>query len=89
MNDRLVLRVSPEEEELQRKSTELAARRVESATLHAELKNFEREYQQVIGTRYAELERIEQQIAEYMEYLESGNDFKPSDFRDKLLSKFE
>lgn len=91
MNDRLVLRVSPEEEELQRKSAELAASEadllqgeLDLATLHAELKNFEREYQQVIGTRYAELERIEQQIAEYMAYLELGNDFTPSEDLKKL-----
>lgn len=91
MNDRLVLRVSPEEEELQRKSAELAASEadllqgeLDLATLHAELKNFEREYQQVIGTRYAELERIEQQIAEYMAYLESASDFKPSEDLKKL-----
>ena len=91
MNDRLVLRVSSEEEEFQRKSAELAASQadllqgeLDLATLHAELKNFEREYQQFIGTRYAELERIEQQIAEYMAYLELGNDFKPSEDLKKL-----
>jgi DnaJ-domain-containing protein 1 len=49
------------------------------ATTHGELQNFEREYQQIIGTRYAELERIEIQIAEYMAYLESNRDFKPSE----------
>ena len=49
------------------------------ATVHGELQNFEREYQQVIGTRYTELERIETQIAEYMTYLESNRDFKPSE----------
>jgi DnaJ-domain-containing protein 1 len=43
------------------------------------LQNFEREYQQIIGTRYTELERIEIQIAEYMAYLESNRDFKPSE----------
>lgn len=91
MNDQLVLRVSSEEEEFQRKSAELAASEadllqgeLDLATLHAELKNFEREYQQFIGTRYAELERIEQQIAEYMAYLELGNDFKPSEDLKKL-----
>jgi DnaJ-domain-containing protein 1 len=91
MNDRLVLRVSSEEEELQRKYVELAASEadllqgeLDLATLHAVLKNFEREYQQVIGTRYAELERIEQQIAEYMAYLESASDFKPSEDLKKL-----
>jgi DnaJ-domain-containing protein 1 len=49
------------------------------ATTHGKLQNFEREYQQIIGTRYAELERIEIQIAEYMAYLESNRDFNPSE----------
>jgi DnaJ-domain-containing protein 1 len=49
------------------------------ATTHGELQNFEREYQQIIGTRYTELERIEIQIAEYMAYLESNRDFNPSE----------
>ena len=91
MKDRAILRVSPEEEELQLKFAELAISEtdllqgeLDLATLHAELKNFEREYQQTIVTRYAELEQIEQQIAEYMAYLESGNDFKPSEDLKKL-----
>jgi DnaJ-domain-containing protein 1 len=86
MSDRLVISLSPEVEELQRKSEELSALEAELvqgeldlATTHGELQNFEREYQQIIGTRYAELERIEIQIAEYMAYLESSRDFKPSE----------
>ena len=34
-------------------------------SLNAELHNFEREYTQIIGSRYAELEHIEAQISEY------------------------
>lgn len=86
MSDRLVISLSPELEELQRKAEELSALEadlvqgeLDLATTHGELQNFEREYQQIIGTRYAELERIEIQIAEYMAYLESNRDFKPSE----------
>ncbi len=91
MNNRLVLQLSPEDEELQRKSAELDALEadlvqgeLDLATLHAELQNFDREYHQVIGTRYAEIEEIEQQIAEYMAYLESENNFNPSEDLKKL-----
>lgn len=86
MSDQLVISLSPEMEELQRKAAELLALEADLvqgelnlATIHAELQNFEREYQQIIGTRYTELERIEIQIAEYMAYLESNRDFKPSE----------
>jgi DnaJ-domain-containing protein 1 len=86
MSDRLVISLSPELEELQRKAEELSALEadlvqgeLDLATTHGELQNFEREYQQIIGTRYTELERIEIQIAEYMAYLESNRDFKPSE----------
>jgi DnaJ-domain-containing protein 1 len=86
MSDLLVISLSPELEELQRKVEELSALEADLvqgelnlATTHGELQNFEREYQQIIGTRYAELERIEIQIAEYMAYLESNRDFKPSE----------
>jgi hypothetical protein len=91
MKDRAILRVSPEEEELQLKLAELAISEtdllqgeLDLVTLHAELKNFEREYQKTIVTRYAELEQIEQQIADYMASLELGNDFKPSGDLKKL-----
>jgi DnaJ-domain-containing protein 1 len=86
MSDRLVISLSPELEELQRKAEELSALEadlvqgeLDLATTHGELQNFEREYQQIIGTRYTELERIEIQIAEYMAYLESSRDFNPSE----------
>lgn len=91
MSNQLVLQVTPEDEELQRKAAELATLETELVqgeldltTLHAELHNFDREYQQIIGTRYAELDRIEEQIAEYMAYLESSTDFIPSEALKKL-----
>lgn len=91
MSDQLVFQISPEDEELQRKSAELAMLETELVqgeldltTLHAELQSFDREYQQVIGTRYAELDRIEEQIAEYMAYLESSRDFTPTEDLKKL-----
>jgi DnaJ-domain-containing protein 1 len=86
MSDQSVLSLSPEMEELQRKAEELSALEAELvqgelnlATIHGELQNFEREYQQVIGIRYIELERIEIQTAEYMAYLESNHNFQPSE----------
>jgi DnaJ-domain-containing protein 1 len=91
MSNQLVLQLSPEDEELQRKSTELANLETELvqgeldlATIHAQLQNFEREYQQIIGTRYTELDRIEEQIAEYIAYIESSKDFTPSEDLKKL-----
>jgi DnaJ-domain-containing protein 1 len=91
MGSDLVRRLTPEEEEVERKraeldalETDLAQRELDLATLHAELHAFERKYQQVIGIRYAELDRIEAQITEYMAYLESSQDFKPSDSLKKL-----
>jgi DnaJ-domain-containing protein 1 len=91
MSDQLVFQISPEDEELKRKSAELAILETELVqgeldltTLHAELQSFDREYQQVIGTRYAELDRIEEQIAEYMAYLESSRDFAPTEDLKKL-----
>jgi DnaJ-domain-containing protein 1 len=91
MSNQLVLQLSPEDEELQRKSTELANLETELvqgeldlATIHAQLQNFEREYQQIIGTRYTELDRIEEQIAEYIAYIESSKNFTPSEDIKKL-----
>jgi DnaJ-domain-containing protein 1 len=91
MSNQLVLQLSPEDEELQRKSAELANLETELvqgeldlATIHAQLQNFEREYQQIIGTRYTELDRIEEQIAEYIAYIESAKDFTPSEDLKKL-----
>ncbi|MCY7337462.1 MAG: molecular chaperone DnaJ [Chamaesiphon sp.] len=91
MSNQLTFQISPENEELHRKNAELAALEtdlvqgeLDLTTLHVWLQNFEREYQQIIGTRYAELEHIQEQIAEYMAYLESANDFKPSEDLKKL-----
>lgn len=85
MSSDLVRRLSPEEEELEKKQAELAAletelaqRELDLTNLHAELHTFEQKYQQIIGTRFAELDHIEAQISEYMAYLESFKDFKPS-----------
>ena len=59
MNDRLVISLSPALDELQRKAEELSALEadlvqgeLDLATIHGELQKFEREYQQIISTRY-------------------------------------
>ncbi|MBE9256709.1 molecular chaperone DnaJ [Dolichospermum sp. LEGE 00246] len=77
--------LAPEDEELEKKKTELtgletelAQRELDLTTLQAELHAFEREYFRVIGIRYTELDRIEDQIAEYMASLEAIKAFKPS-----------
>lgn len=64
-------RKTPEEKEFDKKSTELneleselAQRELEFATLHGELRAFEIRYLRIIGTRYAELDDIEAQLAE-------------------------
>lgn len=91
MSGDLIRRLTPEQEELERKQAELstleaelAQRELDLTTLHAELHAFERKYQQTIGIRYAELDLIEAQIAEYTAYLESSKDFKPSETLKKL-----
>ena len=62
---------SPEAEELERKRDELeqlqadlADAELELATLRSELVTFERRYLEVVGRRYADLDRLEAQIAE-------------------------
>jgi len=87
----LVPSLSPEEEELKRKQAELEAleseliqKDLELRTFDGELHSFEREYAQIIGNRYTELEQIQAQINEYMAYLESSKNFKPSDSLKKL-----
>ena len=62
---------SPEEEELDRKrvelknlESELAESELGLATLRSELVAFERRYMELVGSRYAEVDRLEAQIAE-------------------------
>jgi DnaJ-domain-containing protein 1 len=87
----LVRKLTPEEEELAKKKAELdsveaelAQRELDLVTLHGELHSFERQYQQTIGMRYLELDRIEAQIEEYMAYLEKAQDFTPSESLNQL-----
>ncbi len=86
MESAIAPRQTPEQQELDKElaelaalETELAQRELDLATLQAELHAFEREYLRVVGIRYTELDRVEAQIAEYMAYLESSRDFKPSE----------
>jgi hypothetical protein len=63
--------LTPEEEELERKRAQLAAlelelseRELDRATLRAELAGIERQYLGAVGRKYAELDRLEAEIAE-------------------------
>ena len=85
MEHEIIHKLTPEQEELEKKKAELAALETELAekelnlvTFQAELGSFENEYMRVIGIRYTELDRIEAQIEEYIAFLESDRDFKPS-----------
>lgn len=76
MSSNLTRRLTPEEQELEKKrrelvelEAELAERELELATLQAELHTFEREYLRVVGVRYAELDEIEAEIARYLAFL--------------------
>jgi hypothetical protein len=91
MNADWVSSETPEERKLQKKLYELeileaklTQKELDLATFQAQLHAFEREYLQVIGSRYTELDRIEAQIAEYANYLESEKNFQPSDSLKKL-----
>lgn len=66
-----VRRLTPEEEELERKRSQLAAlerelseSELDRVTLQAELAVIEKRYVEVVGRRYAELDQIEAEIAE-------------------------
>ena len=72
MSKQIVRLKTPEEEELDNKRAQLAAlesqlaeRELQLATLHAELAAFERRYLRIVGLRYAQLDKIEAEIAEY------------------------
>jgi DnaJ-domain-containing protein 1 len=91
MEYEIIHKVTPEQEELERKKaelaeleTELVEKELNLATFQAELNSFENEYMRVIGTRYTELDRIEAQINEYIALQESNQDFKPSPELKKL-----
>ena len=71
MTTRITQITSPEARELEKKKTELtslearlAERELDLATLQAELHSFEGIYLRVVGSRLAELDEIEAQIAE-------------------------
>ncbi len=91
MENGIIHKLTPEQEELERKKSELATLEIELAekeldlaTFQAELNAFEKEYMRVIGIRYTELDRIEAQINQYIELLESNQEFKPSPELKKL-----
>jgi DnaJ-domain-containing protein 1 len=91
MEYEIIHKLTPEQEELERKKaelaelgTELVEKELSLATFQAELNSFENEYMRVIGTRYTELDRIEAQINEYIALQESNQDFKPSPELKKL-----
>lgn len=91
MENAIVHKLTPEQEELERKKIELAAlekeladKELDLATFQAELNAFEKEYFRIIGVRYTELDRIEAQINDYITLLESSQDFKPSQELKKL-----
>lgn len=76
MTINLTRRLTPEEQELEKKRRELAAleaelaeRELDLATIQAELNGFEREYLRVVGVRYAALDEIEAEIAKYLTFL--------------------
>jgi len=71
MNNQLAKPSTPEDEELERKRSELASleeqladRELELATLTAELSAFECEYMSVVGRRYSEIDSLKAKIAE-------------------------
>jgi DnaJ-domain-containing protein 1 len=91
MEYEIIRKLTPEQEELERKKaelaelgTELVEKELSLATFQAELNSFENEYMRVIGTRYTELDRIEAEIDEYVALQESNQDFKPSPELKKL-----
>jgi len=70
MGTKITRRQTPEEKELHKKLSELAALEVELAqheldlaTIQGELRAFENRYLRIVGVRYAELDKIEAQIA--------------------------
>lgn len=73
-------RAKPEDEELAKKRGELAQleseltdRELYIATLRTELSSFEQQYLKIVGTRYAELDEINAQVAEQLARERSDN----------------
>jgi len=71
LGTKITQRQTPEEKELNKKLSELAAleselaqRELDLATLQAELRTFERRYLSIVGVRYTELDEIEAKTAE-------------------------
>jgi len=80
LENEIVRRRKPEEQELEQKLSRLAALEEELAqseleltTLLAELHFFEREFVHIVGRKYAELDQIEALIAEYIASLNPNN----------------
>jgi len=76
MDRSLVRQLAPEEEELERKRGALSylegvllQRELDIATLRGELSLFERDYLRIVGTKYADLDRLEAQIAQELAWL--------------------
>lgn len=80
MNDLSVQRLKPEEEELDRKRAELAQlearlaeRELELTTFRVQLAGLERRYVNTVGRRYAELDQLKAEIAEFSARLRPGD----------------
>ncbi|NOT62794.1 MAG: molecular chaperone DnaJ [Acidobacteria bacterium] len=81
MSTEIVKRQMPEERELEKKRAELkdaeealAERELELATYQAELHEFEQRYLRIVGSRYAELDEVNAQVAEARARLNPENE---------------
>jgi hypothetical protein len=77
------LDLKPEQKEIAKRQSELATleaelarRELDLVTLQSELHSFERYYHQVIGMRFAEIDYLENQIAEYVQVVDFAEDVK-------------
>jgi hypothetical protein len=66
------------QEELNKLEAELVQNELDLSSLHTRLHAFTHKYHKIVGFRYQELDRIEKQIQEFQEFLESNKDFNPS-----------
>jgi hypothetical protein len=95
MNSKIIYNKTSEQEELEKKLAELSSleaelteRELELVTLQSELHAFECEYLRVIGTRYAELDEIESEIAKYLVIL-NPNDLTAQKQAEEAWNKAE